>query len=124
VRVFQTKWFQRFARQEGLSDRQLALAVREMEHGLHDGDLGGHLIKKRLARAGAGKRGGYRAIIVYHYRTRAVFLYGFAKNEKENLSPIELREYQKAARIYLQLKDADIGKALVEISYDEKKLSQ
>jgi hypothetical protein len=52
--------------------------VCEVEKGLHDGDLGGGLVKKCLARAGEGKRGGYRTIIVYHKGRRAVFLYGFA----------------------------------------------
>jgi hypothetical protein len=120
VRVFTTKWFARFARQERLNNHQLAEAVREIEKGLHDGDLGGNLIKKRLARAGAGKRGGYRTILVYYKGTRAVFVYGFAKSDKDTLSPVELREYQKAARVYLHLSEADIGKALQEIDYDEE----
>lgn len=87
MRVFKTKWFGRFARKERLSDQKLAEAVREMEEGLHDGDLGGGLVKKRLARSGEGKRGGYRTIIVYRKGSRAVFLYGFAKSDKENLDP-------------------------------------
>jgi hypothetical protein len=120
VRVFKTKWFGRFARQERLSDQKLANAVREIEKGLHDGDLGGNLIKKRMARAGEGKRGGYRTILVYHRGMRAVFVYGFAKSDKDNLSPVELREYQKAAQVYLHLSEADIGKALQEIDYDEE----
>jgi len=124
VRVFKTKWFSRFARKERLSDAKLVAAVREVEHGLQDGDLGGHLVKKRMARAGAGKRGGYRTILVYRRGNRVVFLYGFAKNEKDNLSPVELQEYQKAAQLYLRLSEADIGKALEEIDYVEKEISQ
>jgi hypothetical protein len=126
VRVFKTKWFGRFARKERLSDRHLADAVREVERGLHDGDLGGHLVKKRLARTGEGKRGGYRAIIVYRKGQRAVFVYGFAKSAQADLSPVELREYQKLARIYISFSEADIAKALdgdelQEIEgYDEK----
>ena len=96
--------------------------MREIEQGRHDGDLGGGLIKKRLARSGEGKRGGYRAIIVYRKGNRAVFLYGFAKSDKENLDPVELREYQKAAQIYLRLSEADMGKALEEVSYDEEEI--
>ena len=98
--------------------------MREVEHGLQDGDLGGHLVKKRMARAGAGERGGYRTILVYRRGNRVVFLYGFAKNEKDNLSPVELQEYQKAAQLYLRLSEADIGKALEEIDYVEKEISQ
>lgn len=124
MRVFKTKWFGRFARKERLSDQKLAKAVRGVEEGLHDGDLGGGLVKKRLARSGEGKRGGYRTIIVYRKGSRAVFLYGFAKSDKENLDPLELREYQKAAQVYLRLNEADIGKALEEVSYDEEEVSE
>ena len=112
MRVFKTKWFGRFARTERLSDRKLAAAVCEVEQGLHDGDLGGYLIKKRLARAGEGKRGGYRTILVYHKGNRAVFLYGFAKSDKDTLSPVELRDYQKLARIYVRFTEAEITTAL------------
>ena len=124
MRVFKTKWFSRFARNESLSNKKLAEAVREIEAGLHDGDLGGGIIKKRIARAGEGKRGGYRTLIVYQKHTRAVFVYGYAKNVQADLSPVELREYQKAAQIYLRLSEADIGKALREIDYEEETLSE
>jgi hypothetical protein len=129
LRVFKTKWFGRFARKEGIRDQKLAEAVREVEKGLHDGDLGGGLVKKRLARAGEGKRGGYRTIIVYHKGRLAVFLYGFAKSDKENLDPVELREYQKLAQIYWRFGEADIAKAirggeLQEIEDYDEKISQ
>ena len=124
MRVFKTKWFVRFVRKEGLSNKKLFEAIREIESGLHDGDLGGDLIKKRMARAGEGKRGGYRAIIVYREGNRAVFLYGFAKNEKDTLSSVELQAYQKAAQAYLRLSEADIGTTLEEVSYEEEKISQ
>ena len=124
MRVFKTKWFSRFARNESLSNKKLAEAVREIEAGLHDGDLGGGIIKKRMARAGEGKRGGYRTLIVYQKHTRAVFVYGYAKNVQADLGPVELREYQKAAQIYLRLSEADIGKALQEIDYEEETLSE
>lgn len=124
MRVFKTKWFSRFARKERLSDAKLAAAVQEIEQGLLDADLGGYLVKKRIARAGEGKSGGYRTIIVYRRSTRAVFMYGFAKNEKDNLTPDELEEYKKTALIYLRLSETDIGKALEEVSYVEKEISQ
>jgi len=124
MRVFKTKWFSRFVRKEQLDDARLAAAVREIECGLHNGDLGGHLLKKRMARAGEGKRSGYRTILVYQKGHRAVFLYGFAKNEQDSLSPVELKEFQKAARVYVRLSDADMGKALEEIDYAEQEISQ
>lgn len=129
VRVFKTQWFGRFARKERLSDQKLVEAVREVERGLHDGDLGGGLIKKRMARAGEGKRGGYRTIIVYHRGKRAVFVYGFAKSDKADLSPVELREYQKLVQLFLRFSEADIAKALQggelqEVKNDDEAVSQ
>lgn len=114
MRIFKTKWFTRFARKEGIGDEKLADAVQEVEKGLNDGELGGDLIKKRVARTGEGKRGGYRTIIVYRVETRAVFVYGFPKSTKANLTALELDEYQKLAQIYLSLTEAGITKALNE----------
>ncbi len=112
MRVFKTKWFARFARKEGIGDGQLADAVREMEKGLIDGDLGAGLIKKRVARPGEGKRGGYRTIIVYRTGKKSIFVYGFPKSAKANLSALELDGYQKLARLYLKFSDADMEKAM------------
>ena len=114
MRIFKTKWFARFARRKGIGDEKLADAVREAEKGLNDGELGGDLIKKRVARTGEGKRAGYRTIIAYRVGPRAVFVYGFPKSTKANLTAFELYEYQKLAQIYLSLTEAGIIKALNE----------
>lgn len=119
VRILKTRWFARFARKAGISDKMLADAVREMEKGLIDGKIGRGLIKKRLARAGEGKRGGYRTIIVYRAESRSVFVYGFPKSAKADLSPIERDVYQKLAHIYLGFSDADMAKALKEGEVEE-----
>lgn len=124
MRVVKTKWFARFARKEDISDKKLSDAVREAEKGLIDGELGGGLIKKRVARAGKGKGGGYRTIIVYCAGIRSVFVYGFPKSAKANLSAGELDAYQKLAQVYLSLSDADMAKALKageleEVNYDD-----
>jgi len=129
VRIFKTKWFTRFARKEDLSDKKLADAVQELENGLHDGELGGNLIKKRVARTGEGKSGGYRTIIVYRARNRAVFVYGFPKSTKANLSAVELDVYQKMAQILLSFNDDGITKALnvgelEEVNYHGEKISE
>jgi len=129
VRIFKTKWFTRFARKEDLSDKKLADAVQELENGLHDGELGGNLIKKRVARTGEGKSGGYRTIIVYRAKNRAVFVYGFPKSTKANLSAVELDVYQKMAQILLSFNDDGITKALnagelEEVKYHGEKISE
>lgn len=127
MRVFKTRWFTRFARQEGIDDRSLVDAVAEIERGLYEAGLGSGLIKKRVARTGEGKSGGYRTIVAYHEGKRAVFLYGFPKNGKDNLTQPEEKGYRKVARIYLHLSDAAIAGdlktgALTEVTYGRKKI--
>lgn len=74
-----------------------------IEAGLVDADLGGGLVKQRLARRGRGKSGGYRTIIAIKRGDRAVFLLGFAKNERSNIDAAELEELRILARGFLGL---------------------
>jgi hypothetical protein len=98
-----TRWFRRFARKECLAEKALYDAVRRAEHGQIDADLGGGVIKQRVARAGQGKSGGYRMIVLYRSPSRAIFAYGFAKSRKQDLAPDELDTYRELAKAYLAL---------------------
>ena len=104
IGVFKTKWLARFARRERITDGSLREAIDRAERGLVDADLGGGLIKQRVAREGQGRSGGYRMLVAYRARGRAVFLYGFAKNEQENIGPDELKSLREIAAAWL---DAD-----------------
>lgn len=75
MRTFKTKAFKRFADKAGISDVALCRAVT-------DADLGGGATKQRIARSGQGKSGGFRTLIVFKAGTRAIFVHGFAKNER------------------------------------------
>lgn len=86
MKVLKRKTFARWQANEKLSDTALCGAVHEMESGLIDADLGGHLYKKRVARPGAGKSGGYRTLLSARIGHRYVFLHGFPKNRKENIT--------------------------------------
>lgn len=79
-----------------------------------DADLGGGLVKQRLARAGQGKSGGYRTVIAFRPGDRAVFLYGFAKNERSNISAEELDEFRRLARGFLELTAQQIRALIAE----------
>lgn len=68
--IYRTRWFVRWARKEGLRDESLYQAVREMSEGLFEANLGGNLFKKRIARPGQGKRGGFRTIVATTLRDR------------------------------------------------------
>jgi hypothetical protein len=95
MRIFKTRWFTRFARQEKIADDGLREAIERAERGLVDADLGGGLIKQRVARQGQGRSGGYRAIIAYRAADKAFFLHGFAKSDQENIAGDELIALRK-----------------------------
>lgn len=109
-----TKTFARWARRSGLPDSRLVVAVKEMRRGLVDADLGGGLLKKRVARPGAGKRGGYRTLLASNRGDRWVFLFGFGKNERENIDDAEAWDYRKLAGIYLAKRERDIEQLVGE----------
>lgn len=102
-RTFKTRVFARWARKEGVTDRALLAAVAEMESGLVDARLGGGLFKKRVGLAGGGKRGGARTIIAGNFRDRWIFLYGFTKNERENIDRKEERDLKRIGGALLEL---------------------
>ena len=110
--VLMTKTFARFARKAGLADVSLAKAAAEVAAGEFDADLGGHVYKQRVARAGGGKSGGFRTIILLKVGGHSFFAHGFAKNEKANLTAKELKALRKLAEVLLALSDADIDKGI------------
>jgi hypothetical protein len=90
MRVFKTRPFVRFAGRERIADATLCEAVRRADRGLIDADLGGGVIKQRIARPGQGRSGGYRSIVLFRRGERAFFAYGFAKNDRANIRHDEL----------------------------------
>ena len=99
--VFKTKWLARFARRERITDGSLREAIDRAERGIVDADLGGGLIKQRVAREGRGRSGGYRMLVAWRQQGRAVFLYGFAKSEQDNISFDELASLREIAAAWL-----------------------
>lgn len=102
-RIFKTKVFMRWADKYNVSDAILVQAVQEMESGMITADLGGSVFKQRIPLPGQGKRGGARTIIAARLNERYFFLYGFAKNEQDNISKQELRLLQEAGQELLGL---------------------
>ena len=116
MQVFKTRWFARFARNEGIADKSLREAIERAGRGLIDADLGGGLIKQRVARRGQGRSGGYRVIVGYRIRSRAVFVYGFAKSARENLEPDELISFRRLADYWLSASATEICEGLEDHS--------
>lgn len=126
MRLFKTKWFMRYARQERIEDHSLCDAIERAERGLVDADLGGGIIKQRVARTGQGRSGGYRLLIGYRSGNLAVFLYGFAKNERVNITADELATLREIGAAWIEADKEHLEKAikdgvLAEVSYDNKK---
>jgi len=113
MRVFKTKWLTRFARRERIPESSLLDAIARAERGLIDADLGGGLIKQRVARPSEGRSGGYRMIVVFRTKDKAVFLYGFAKSERENIEPDELRALLSIAAEFLAADDEGFDRIVV-----------
>jgi len=125
-RSFKVKTFERWMRKAGVTDAMLRVAVEEMSRGLIDASLGGHLVKKRVARTGYGKRGGYRTMVAKKAGQHCFFLFGFQKNDRYNIDQLELRVLQEIGETFLAFTDAELKHALqrgelLEIINDNQK---
>ena len=114
MRVFKNKWFNRWARSEGISNAVLLDAAAEIATGKVEAALGGCLFKKRLPRIGGGKREGYRVIVGYRRQNteRIIFLYAFAKNEKAKMSAKEEAALSLAAESFISTADKQVQELL------------
>ncbi|MDR1312022.1 MAG: type II toxin-antitoxin system RelE/ParE family toxin [Burkholderiaceae bacterium] len=101
--VLKIRTFSRWMKKTQLNDAMLLKAIQEMENGLVDADLGGNIFKKRIALQGRGKRGSVRTLIATNKGNRWIFLFGFKKNERENIAPVDLAALRAVAHDVLAL---------------------
>ena len=97
MKVYLSRQFQKDSKKDGISDEEYKEAINKAENGLIDAVLGGGLIKQRIAKNNRGAAKGFRAIVFYKPGSHAIFLHLFRKNEKANLSRVELELYRKFA---------------------------
>ena len=124
MHIFKSKWFHKWAEKERLTDESLRKVIEEMERGLIDADLGGHVYKKRAAIEGQGKSGSLRTILAFKIGNKAFFMFGFPKNKRANISEKELKALKLMAKELLNYSDAALSKAvkaggLIEVKNDE-----
>ena len=112
MRIFKNKAFKKWTEKVGLSDDALRIAVDEIERGLIDADLGGYVVKKRVAVGGRGKSGGVRTLLAYKSGEKAFFVYGFAKNVRVNVSACELKALKHLAKELMNYSDKALTKAI------------
>src|ERR1700710_2278633 len=113
MRIFKTKALARFTKREAIGDQSLVAAIEAARRGLIDADLGGGLIKQRVARPGQGKRGGFRMLIAFR-SDLAIFLFGFAKNERENIDGDQLKTLREVVATWFAADEKTIAQALAD----------
>ena len=123
--VYKNKFFTRFARKARISDAELWKAAQLANQGLIDADLGGGVVKQRIARAGGGKSGGSRSILLFRKNDRAVYVYGFEKKDLGNIRSNELEAFRELARVVLGYTAAEMAKrvedgALLQVEEPEE----
>ena len=112
--IYKTRNFTRWARKIGLNDSLLETAVLEIQKGLLEADLGGGIVKKRIALPGRGKRGSTRTLLATNRDNRWFFVFGFEKSERENISDNELATLKMLAKDLLGMTAAQITVAIGE----------
>ena len=105
MKKLKTKWFNKWAKKQKLSNEKLLLAIADIQNNLSSVNLGGGLYKVRVSSEGNGKSSAYRTIVVYRENDRAVMVYGFMKNEQENISIVRLKNLKILAKDILSLDD-------------------
>ena len=123
--IYKTRHFNRWAGKASLSDDLLRRAVEEMAKGLIDADLGGGVFKKRIALPGRGKSGSARTLLATNRDDRWIFILGYEKNERANISDKERDALRMVAKDLLGLSAGQLQKtvnegALVEVCYEKE----
>lgn len=113
MKKLSTKWFKKWAKKSKIKDQDLLDTIDNLINGLSTADLGSNLFKIRVKREHSGKSSGFRTIVVYKEKEKAIFLYGFGKNEKDNISKTELLYFKKLGNDFLALDENQI-KQLIE----------
>lgn len=124
MRIYVSRDFRRFQKKEKITDKQIKQAVAEIEVGLFDAELGAGLIKKRIARKGEGKSGGYRSLIAIKISEVAFFIGIYAKKELDNINKIELKRLKIVAKTLVRLFFTDkeaFNKLILKEKYIEVK---
>ena len=119
VTFFRELRFNKWARKHSLNDLLLRKAVLEIRNGLIDANLGGGVVKKRIALTGRGKRSSTRTLLATNLRNKWIFIFGFEKNEMDNISEKELLTLKMLANDLLGMSAAQIKVAVQEGSLVE-----
>jgi hypothetical protein len=121
MKELMTKHFAKWALKQEIPENGLANAIKELKKGTFEANLGGHIYKKRIRFTGKGKSGSGRTIICYQKGNIAIFIHGFAKNEKSNLTKRELVVFKEMSKVILGFSSAQVDTAIKKGDFIEVK---
>ncbi len=121
--IFKTAYFYKWQKKNRIPDNVLISAITEIQNGLLDADLGGFVLKKRIPKSNYGKSSGYRTILATAKNDHWFFMYGFSKNEQDNIDKAELKALQLLAKKLLfetNLPNALDNAEIIEVKHEKK----
>ena len=121
MKQLMTKQFSKWASKQQIPKNELKKSLQEVKAGNFEANLGGQIYKKRIRFQGKGKSGSGRTIVCYRKKDRIIFIHGFAKNEKSNLTKKELAGFKEFAQILLGFSPKAIKRAIKNGDFIEVK---
>jgi len=112
-----TKWFNKWAKKNAVADKSLQKTIENLSNNLGTTDLGSGLYKIRTPKLGQGKSGGFRTIVVFREADIAIFVYGFAKTDKDNLDKEELKYFKRLAKDLLKIESNKYSELIKQGSF-------
>jgi hypothetical protein len=110
MNAFESRWFKKWSKKNGLKKVDLLDALKRTINGSGVVNLGGYIYKIRIAKNGQGRSGGFRTILIFKKGKRSLFIYGFEKNDQDNIDKGTLADYKKFAVTFLNYTDDDINR--------------
>ena len=109
MNVLKSKWFNKWSKKYKIADDSLMSAIDNFDRSSVV-DLGSGLYKIRIPRLKQGKSGGFRTLVIFSKDDLALFMLGFAKNEKGNINAADLNDLRKPAKSILSFSKEHVEK--------------
>ena len=123
MKIIKTKKFSKWAERSKTDDDALVEAAKEIRINIYEANYGGGVVKKRIANRGRGKSSSARTIVAFKKGNHCYFVYGFEKNEKDNITLNEEKALKLVAKALLSYTDIELNHyikegSLIEVDYE------
>ena len=123
MKIIKTKKFSKWAERSKIDDDALVEAAKEIRTNIYEANYGVGVVKKRIANRGRGKSSSARTIVAFKKGNHCYFVYGFEKNEKDNITLNEEKALKLVAKALLSYTDIELNHyikegSLIEVEYE------